>query len=1356
MSRQSSHPSIMSVESLYYLLFGRRIKNEELTPQPTAKNDTTESREADHEEHGLVKPSSKPRRKRCRCLTFVVSLFGRYQSSRSSPTPSPTASPCPDDTATVSPTSSSSSSSSSSSPIDETQTSQATVPSIAKQESCASNGGTAQAIKIEEYSGERVQEADSDDEVEQAARKDDESKGKEAAVGANSGATIGVPAEISAAKVSAIEAVASPISSPAMEETPLPSSTTTTIPHTILGEGPVTEFQGVPSNAIIASIKPMPARSSKKNSSAGVPYIHNRSFVVRGNHTSVIQTSVFKASDHSTLDINTTVSNDRDIYRTTFATRQELFVRQDWAQLLMRPNEEHSIFHKYSDNSRLEVSTTIDHVRDINSKLSPRKVMLHEEVSSMLIMKPQEEHSIFRMDLERGRIAEEWQADDSISVDSILPYSNFAQLAPEKTVIGTNHKSILRVDLPLAASQRGSETRPFVKTNDFSRGGIVKEWKVDDGKPVKSIFPDSKFVQLPPQKTIIEIQNRALFGANPRLSEDERVDTESRQHFTNNEISNTLTISKGEYNKSDIRLVNEVRSTPRTQMLGYNHQKGGIDRVPYGRAVVRKWSEAVSADAAMMKPTNDAKWNPPKTFVGSNRSSLHKVNPLRAGNKREETDPKQYVTKCAMTTTLNRLGSRARTQASVYDHPIIGIDATADGKSIVGAQKKYCSLPLVVSESHQSGFRNLECEKATSEMVIVNPEHAGCMGVEVALSPARFNTGEDKQERTIVTSSGPYAIIGEVDPLLHGFMNDSRIKHYGDPVISDEVTNGYKESIIVTLPERLKMIYSIKKDLDCYPWAGTMGPVQIFGENASEERAENARLSSFVGAIAVGDLVKSTLGPKGMDKILASMSRGEIMVTNDGATILKSIALDNAAAKVLVNISKVQDDEVGDGTTSVCVLAAELLREGEKLVAQKIHPQTIIEGYRIASAAAFKALEAAAVDNRQVFDLGRLKDPEHFRKDLINIAKTTLSSKVLSQDKEYFAKLAVDAVLRLKGSTNLDNIQIIKKPGGKLIDSYLAEGFILDKKIGVNQPKRIENAKILVANTPMDYDKIKIFGARVKVDATGKLAELERAEREKMKAKVEKIKAHGINCFVNRQLIYNWPEQLFADAGIMSIEHADFDGIERLALVTGGEITSTFDHPDLVKLGRCDLIEEIIIGEDRLIKFSGVAAGEACTVVLRGATTQLLDEAERSLHDALCVLSQTVQEPRTVLGGGCAEMLMAKVVDELAVKTPGKRAIAVESFARALRQLPTILADNAGYDSSDLVAQLRASHAEGNTTAGLNMYEGIIGDMSEAGLGITESFKLKRQVLLSASEAAEMILRVDDIIRCAPRQRNRE
>lgn len=454
------------------------------------------------------------------------------------------------------------------------------------------------------------------------------------------------------------------------------------------------------------------------------------------------------------------------------------------------------------------------------------------------------------------------------------------------------------------------------------------------------------------------------------------------------------------------------------------------------------------------------------------------------------------------------------------------------------------------------------------------------------------------------------------------------------------------------------------------------------------------------------------------------------MVTNDGATILKSIALDNAAAKVLVNISKVQDDEVGDGTTSVTVLAAELLREAEKLVEKKIHPQVIIDGYRIASRAALKALEEAAVDNSS--------NPVEFRKDLHAIARTTLSSKVLSQDREQFATLATDAVLRLKGSTDLSSIQVIKKAGGKLSDSYLDEGFILDKKIGVNQPKRLENAKILVANTAMDTDKIKIFGARVKVESTGKLAELEKAEREKMKAKVEKIKAHGINCFVNRQLIYNWPEQLFTDAGIMSIEHADFDGIERLALVTGGEIASTFDHPDEVKLGQCDLISEVIIGEDTLIKFSGVAAGQACTIVLRGATEQLLDEAERSLHDALAVLSQTVGEPRVTLGGGCAEMIMSRAVEQTAQNTTGKKQLAVDAFAQALKQLPTILADNAGLDSSDLVTRLRQAINKGLMSSGLDILKpgGGIADMRD--LGVVESYKLKRAVVSSASEAAEV------------------
>lgn len=290
----------------------------------------------------------------------------------------------------------------------------------------------------------------------------------------------------------------------------------------------------------------------------------------------------------------------------------------------------------------------------------------------------------------------------------------------------------------------------------------------------------------------------------------------------------------------------------------------------------------------------------------------------------------------------------------------------------------------------------------------------------------------------------------------------------------------------------------------------SLNPVRILKQEAAEEKAEIARMSSFIGAIAIGDLVKSTLGPKGMDKILVSHGRsaGQVQVTNDGATILKAIGIDNPAAKILVNMSRVQDDEVGDGTTSVTVLASELLREAEKLIEQKLHPQTIIAGWRIAVDTARETLYQSSQDHSA--------DSELFREDLMNIARTTLSSKILCQHKEFFSKLAVDAVLRLKGSGELQAIHIIKKTGGTLEESFLDDGFLLDKKPGVHQPKRIENATILLANTPMDTDKIKVFGSTIKVDSLTKIADLELAEKEKMKDKVNKILSHKCNVFINR------------------------------------------------------------------------------------------------------------------------------------------------------------------------------------------------------------------------------------------------
>uniref|UniRef100_A0A3B0NC24 CCT-beta n=1 Tax=Theileria annulata TaxID=5874 RepID=A0A3B0NC24_THEAN len=535
---------------------------------------------------------------------------------------------------------------------------------------------------------------------------------------------------------------------------------------------------------------------------------------------------------------------------------------------------------------------------------------------------------------------------------------------------------------------------------------------------------------------------------------------------------------------------------------------------------------------------------------------------------------------------------------------------------------------------------------------------------------------------------------------------------------------------------------------------------EILKGGAQEDRGETARMQYFIGSIAVGDLLKSTLGPKGMDKLLQPMNLegpggGMNVVTNDGATILKSVWLNNPAARVLVDVSMQQDAQCGDGTTGVVVLASELLRAAEKLIDQKIHPQTICLGFR-------KALKVAR-DRLDQIKFSRILDPEKFEEDLLNIARTTLSSKLLRVEKDHFAKLAVNALLRMhknldkdsqdaSSHLNLSLIQIIKKPGGTLKDSYLEDGFVLEKRIGVGQPKRMTDCKILVANTPMDTDKVKIYGVKVNVDSFEAVSALEQSERDKMKKKVNKILAHKCNVFINRQLIYNYPDQLFKEAGVMAIEHSDFDGMERLAACLDAEIVSTFDTPEKVKLGRCDLIEEVIIGEDKLIRFSGCARGGACTIILRGASTHVLDEAERSLHDALAVLSETLNDGRIVCGGGCAELEMAHYVEEYAKTIAGKESLAVEAFAHALRTLPGYILSNGGFDSADVVCNLRAEHSKGNVTAGIDIDKGGVGDMMH--LGVFESYKSKLSQICLATEAAESIVRVDDIIKCEPRQRS--
>lgn len=493
--------------------------------------------------------------------------------------------------------------------------------------------------------------------------------------------------------------------------------------------------------------------------------------------------------------------------------------------------------------------------------------------------------------------------------------------------------------------------------------------------------------------------------------------------------------------------------------------------------------------------------------------------------------------------------------------------------------------------------------------------------------------------------------------------------------------------------------------------------------------------SLFSDVNEIVNQIKSTLGPKGMDKILVSTS-GDIKVTNDGITILKNLVSNSLALNIIKDICNVQDDEIGDGTTSVCCLIGELIIEAERLLSLQIHPQIIIKGFRLA------AKESLRVINMNCFD--HSDNSVLFCADLMDVARTTLNSKIIFPFREHFGRIAVKAVLKLKGSTNINQIQIIKKRGGSLRDSFLENGFIIEKKAGISQPKKVKNAKILLANTSMDIDKIKIYGAKIRVKTLSKLAEIEVGEQKKILDKCKKIISHGINVFINRQLIYNRHERFLNEHGILTIEHADFEGIEKLSLATGAEIVSTFDQPSKIKLGECDMIEEIMIGEETMIRFGGCKNGDICSVVLRGSNTQILDEAERSLHDAICVLSQVIRDPRLVWGGGCIEARVSLALDYFSKKLPGKKRIVVKGFSRVMLHLPKTIAGNAGLDSMDVINRLKIAHENGHFSSCFDINSGKIKEA--ASLGLVECLKLKTQLIISAIEAAEMIIRIDSTI----------
>jgi T-complex protein 1 subunit beta len=482
----------------------------------------------------------------------------------------------------------------------------------------------------------------------------------------------------------------------------------------------------------------------------------------------------------------------------------------------------------------------------------------------------------------------------------------------------------------------------------------------------------------------------------------------------------------------------------------------------------------------------------------------------------------------------------------------------------------------------------------------------------------------------------------------------------------------------------------------------------------------------------ITNFLKTSLGPKSKDKILID-DKGNIKITNDGATILKSIKYDSIASIILRDACSVQDNEIGDGTTSICCLINELVFEAQHLLKIGIHLQTILKGYKLSANLALKIIK------QNCFSYSN--NLKAFLADLLDITRTSLNSKIIFSNREHFSRIAVKAVLNLKGSTDIDRIQILGEVGGTLRDSFLEEGFIIEKKISSGHFKRIIGAKILIANTSLDSDKIKIHGTKIKVKNLSKLAKIEVREQKKILDKCKKIISHGVNVLINRQLIYNFPERFLNENGVLTIEHADFEGIERLALVTGAEIVSTFDEPEKVKLGRCEIIEEVMIGEKTMIRFSGCHGKGASTIVLRGSNLQIISEAERSIHDALSVIIQAIKNPDFVYGGGVVDSKIIIGLEKFMKNVDHKEALVIRAFSAAIKNLLKIIIENSGLDPAEILESLLKQHENPQSDSCFDVYSEKI--CSAKKIGLIECSRLKIQTILSAVETAEMIMRID-------------
>ncbi|MBS7614736.1 TCP-1/cpn60 chaperonin family protein [Candidatus Bathyarchaeota archaeon] len=521
--------------------------------------------------------------------------------------------------------------------------------------------------------------------------------------------------------------------------------------------------------------------------------------------------------------------------------------------------------------------------------------------------------------------------------------------------------------------------------------------------------------------------------------------------------------------------------------------------------------------------------------------------------------------------------------------------------------------------------------------------------------------------------------------------------------------------------------------------ATTQGvPVLILKEGSSRSRGKEAQHANIMAAKIIAEAVKSSLGPKGMDKMLVD-SLGDVTITSDGRTILDEIDVEHPAAKMMVEVAKTQDDEVGDGTTTSVVIAGELLSKAEDLLNKNVHPTVIIDGYRKAADKALETLEKIAIS----------VSPTD-KKALKKVAMTSMGSKLVAENREQLADIAVDAVLHVaekvggEYKVDLDNIMVEKKAGESITDTKLIKGIVLDKEIvHPGMPKRIENAKIALLDLALEVEKTE-FDAKINIETPEQMEAFLHEEENMMRDMVEKIAATGANVVICQKGIDDMVQHFLARKGISAVRRAKKSDMEKLAKATGGKVVTNLQDITEKDLGYAALVEERKIGDDKMTFVEGCKNPRSVAILIRGGTERVVDEAERSVHDALCVVRDVVQEPKIVIGGGAPEVEVARSLREFAETLPGREQLAVQSYAEAVEVVPTTLGENAGLDPIDIISDLRAFHEKGQKWAGVDVFEGKVVDMEKN--DVYEPLAVKKQIIKSATEAASMILKIDDVI----------